>query len=37
LLQDFQSEDALGHCPHGRPTFFRLQSRDFEKMFQRVV
>lgn len=37
LLRDFESEDALGHCPHGRPTFVRLQVRDFEKMFQRVV
>jgi DNA mismatch repair protein MutL len=37
LLKAFESEDALGHCPHGRPTFIRLQIRDLEKMFHRVV
>lgn len=37
LFKDFQSEDALGHCPHGRPTFVRFEGRDLEKMFHRVV
>jgi len=37
LLKDFSSEDALGHCPHGRPTFVRLTLRDLEKMFHRVL
>jgi len=37
LLLDFESEDSLGHCPHGRPTFVRLQIRDLEKMFHRIL
>lgn len=37
LLKSFSSQDALGHCPHGRPTFIRFEVRDLEKQFQRVV
>lgn len=37
LLDDFESEDSLGHCPHGRPTFVRLQVKDLEKMFHRIL
>jgi len=36
ILVKFQSTDALGHCPHGRPTFVKLNSRDLEKLFHRV-
>ncbi len=36
LLDKFKSEDALGHCPHGRPTFVKLSSRDLEKLFHRA-
>lgn len=35
ILDRFDSEDALGHCPHGRPTFVRLGKRDLEKFFHR--
>lgn len=37
LLKDFTTEDALGHCPHGRPTFVRFQLKDLEKLFHRVI
>ncbi|MDB5037305.1 MAG: mismatch repair protein MutL [Bacteriovoracaceae bacterium] len=37
LLKDFATKDALGHCPHGRPTFIRFQVKDLEKMFRRVM
>jgi DNA mismatch repair protein MutL len=37
LLHDFRSRDALGHCPHGRPTFIRFEKRDLEKLFHRVM
>ncbi len=37
LLGDFESEDALGHCPHGRPTFVKLRIQDLEKLFHRVL
>lgn len=36
ILDQFESDDALGHCPHGRPTFVRLGSRELEKFFHRV-
>jgi DNA mismatch repair protein MutL len=36
LLRDFESEDALGHCPHGRPTYVEFRVKDLEKLFQRV-
>jgi DNA mismatch repair protein MutL len=36
LLEKFKSEDALGHCPHGRPTFVKLSSGELEKLFHRV-
>lgn len=35
-FEQFDSEDALGHCPHGRPTFVELSPRDFEKFFHRT-
>jgi len=37
LLADFETEDALGHCPHGRPSFVRLDQREFKKFFHRPV
>jgi len=37
LLKDFQAEDALGHCPHGRPTFVQFALKDLEKMFHRLL
>ncbi|PIR22685.1 MAG: hypothetical protein COV44_06845 [Deltaproteobacteria bacterium CG11_big_fil_rev_8_21_14_0_20_45_16] len=37
LLTDFETEDALGHCPHGRPTFVRLDQRELKKFFHRPV
>ncbi len=37
LLKDFAGGDALGHCPHGRPTYVRFQQRDLEKLFHRVI
>lgn len=36
ILKRFQSDDALGHCPHGRPTFIRLTAGDLEKFFHRA-
>lgn len=35
LFQRFQSEDALGHCPHGRPTFILMERSDLERFFNR--
>ncbi len=37
LFRQFDSQDALGHCPHGRPTFVRWTGRDLEKLFHRVL
>jgi len=37
LFRQFDSQDALGHCPHGRPTFVRWSGRDLEKLFHRVL
>lgn len=36
LLKDFSSEDALGHCPHGRPTYVEWSLKDLEKCFHRI-
>ncbi len=36
LLRDFEGHDALGHCPHGRPTFVAYSSQDLEKLFHRI-
>ncbi len=37
LFRQFDSQDALGHCPHGRPTFVRWTGRDLEKLFHRIL
>lgn len=35
ILGQFSSNDALGHCPHGRPTFIRFDFNELEKFFHR--
>jgi DNA mismatch repair protein MutL len=35
ILSQFESDDALGHCPHGRPTFIRWDYSQLEKFFHR--
>ncbi len=37
LLKDFSEMDAVGHCPHGRPTFVPFKIKDLEKLFHRVL
>ncbi len=37
LLAQMDQTDFAGHCPHGRPTTLRLDWRDIEKMFKRIV
>jgi DNA mismatch repair ATPase MutL len=37
LLQQMDVTDFAGHCPHGRPTTLRLDWREIEKMFKRIV
>ncbi|MGA0163311.1 MAG: DNA mismatch repair endonuclease MutL [Bdellovibrionota bacterium] len=36
ILSQFESDDALGHCPHGRPTFIRWDFSQIEKFFHRT-
>ncbi|TVQ80031.1 MAG: DNA mismatch repair endonuclease MutL [Bradymonadales bacterium] len=36
LLRQFDSEDALGHCPHGRPTFIELKASELGRFFHRT-
>ena len=35
LLGDLFRSDNPGHCPHGRPTFIRLDREEIEKRFRR--
>lgn len=37
LIEAFSDLDDPFHCPHGRPVFVRLTSRDLEKEFRRIV
>jgi DNA mismatch repair protein MutL len=37
LFRQFDSQDALGHCPHGRPTFVRWTGRVLDKLFHRIL
>ena len=37
LIDAFSDLDDPFHCPHGRPVFVRLTSRDLEKEFRRIV
>ena len=36
VMQMTELEDPY-HCAHGRPTFFRISRKDFEKNFRRIV
>ena len=35
LVKQLSQNPALQQCPHGRPTYFVLTKRDFEKQFKR--
>lgn len=37
LVDSMTRLDDPYHCAHGRPTFFRISRRDFEKNFRRIV
>jgi DNA mismatch repair protein MutL len=37
LCQSLSELEDPFHCPHGRPVFIRLSSRDLEKEFRRIV
>jgi DNA mismatch repair protein MutL len=37
LCQALSTLEDPFHCPHGRPVFIRLSSRDLEKEFRRIV
>jgi DNA mismatch repair protein MutL len=36
LLQQMQTTDFAGHCPHGRPTTVRFRWTDIERLFKRI-
>ena len=36
VMQMTKLEDPY-HCAHGRPTFFKIARKDFEKNFRRIV
>lgn len=36
LLNDMDTVDFKGHCPHGRPVMQRLSRGEIEKMFKRT-
>jgi DNA mismatch repair protein MutL len=37
LLSQLDACDQPSHCPHGRPTWIRLERRFIEKLFKRIV
>ncbi|MCR4688465.1 MAG: DNA mismatch repair endonuclease MutL [Saccharofermentans sp.] len=37
IIEQLSHMDDPYHCAHGRPTFFKISKKDFEKNFKRIV